>query len=84
MRPLSADLKCSQVLYFSFQRNKYTASWLPVWSRWKKSPWPEADEELTCVLGACNIVLHKCIWGFTAVMRRGGRQSAAVDGTGLC
>ena len=40
-----------------------------------KNQWPEADEEPTCVAGACNIVLHEtdptvCV--FTALLRRGG------------
>lgn len=52
-----------------------------------KNHWPEADEELTCVMGACNIVLHKtdptvCV--FTAPMRRdGGAHSGAISRTGF-
>lgn len=52
-----------------------------------KNHWPAADEELTCVMGACNTVLHKtdpsvCV--FTAPMRRGGgTHSSAIGGTGF-
>lgn len=48
-----------------------------------KNHWPEADEELTCVMGACNIVLRKtdptvCV--FTALLRHGGgTHSGAIS-----
>lgn len=46
-----------------------------------KNHWPEADEELASVMGACNVVLHKtdptvCV--FTALMRCGGGTHTAV------
>lgn len=54
----------------------------------EKNHWPEADEKLTCVMGACNIVLHKtdpsvCV--FTALVRHdsGNTHSGAVGRTGF-
>lgn len=52
-----------------------------------KNHWPEADEELTCVMGACNVVLHETdptICVFTALMRCGsGTHINAIGRTGF-